>query len=405
MSKRVVITGIGVVSPIGIGKEEFWDNALKGHSGIKKLTRFDTKPFPTSLGATVDFFNASKFIKKNTVENLDITAQFAIASSVLALLDASLEINKDNKDNIGVVIGTTLGPITFVLDQQMVLANKGYLSVHKHLGYIGLDNCLTADVSTELGIRGSSEVISSACISSIPALDCAVKKIKYDNYNAMFVGGAESAFSPLTYAGLNIIKALTNNAVKPFDERADGTVLGEGSAMFVIEELEYALKRKATIYCEVCGTESLCEAHDRFKRDRNGEIGIRAIDNAMKKSHVNKEDIDFINVHGMGVLHFDIFEAMVLNKYFGELLKNIPITSIKPLVGHPMAAASALQIAITALAIKEGTIPPTLNTEKILKNSNLNIVREKPIKKDIKAALVNSYAFGGKCASCVLKKV
>lgn len=402
--KRVVITGIGIVSPIGIGIDEFWDNAINGRSGIKKLSRFDTHGFPTSLGAEVSMFDASKFIKKIDLRNVDITSQFGIAASVLAINDSNFKIDEINKNKIGVIVGTTLGTISFILNQQMLLVNKSYLNVHRYLGHMALHNCLSADISIELGIRGVSETISSACSSGISAIDYAIKKIKNDDYVALLVGGGESAFSPLPYAGLNIIKALTNKSIMPFDERADGTVLGEGSAMLIVEELNHAIKRKAKIYCELAGAEVLCEGYNHFKRDENAEIGVKVIDNLLKKCKITKNNIDFINAHGMGSPHFDKFEAMVLKKYFGAFLKNIPVTSIKPLTGHPLAAASALQVAATAISINKNIIPPTLNTEKILKDSNINLVTKKYLTKNIRAALINSYAFGGKCAACILKK-
>lgn len=405
MDRRAVITGIGVVSPIGIGKEEFWQNALNGKSGIKQLKRFDTSQFPTHLGAEVEFFEPNKFIKKNNIKNMDLTSQFAVAASILALEDARLDIGDNaDKSNMGVVVGTTLGTICFILSQQMQLASSNYLSVHNCLGHMALHNCLSADISVEVGFKGASETISSACVSGIAALDYAVKKIKYEDYDCFLAGGAECAFSPLPYAGLNIINALTNNAVRPFDERADGTVLGEGAAILFVEELEHAIKRKANIYCEVSGTELLCEGYNHFKRNHNAEVGALTIENVVKKSNVAKEDIGFINAHGMGILPFDIFEAKVLKKYFGSLIRDIPVTSIKPLVGHPLAAASALQVAVTALAIKESIIPHTLNTKTIVKGSSINLVIKKPLKRDIRVALINSYAFGGKCASSILKK-
>lgn len=404
MDKKVVITGIGLITPIGIGKDEAWDNALKGKSGIKKLNRFDTSNFPTSLGAEVTSFNPESFIKKTNIMNIDITSQFAIAASILALKDGNLNINKKNRDNIGVVIGTTLGTISFILNQQMILTKKSYLDVHRHLAHMALHNCLSSDISVELGIRGVSETVSSACISGISAIDLAIKKIKYDNYEAIFVGGAESAFSPLPYAGLNIIKALTNDKIRPFDERADGTVLGEGAAVILIEELNNAKKRNAHIYCEICGTEVLCEGYNHFERDKWAKTGVMTIDNAIKKSHISRQNIDFINAHGMGILDFDSFESIILRKYFGKFLNHIPVASIKPLIGHPLAAASAMQVAFTALSIENGIIPHTLNTEKLLRNSNLNLITKVPLKREIKTALINGYAFGGKCAACILRK-
>lgn len=405
MRRRIVITGIGLITPIGIGKKEFWKNALSGCSGIGKLSRFNTSSFPTSLGAEVKGFNPNDFIKRSDIHSLDLTSQFGIAASVMAVKDANFEITKENNSKLGVVIGTTLGTISFILYQQIVLMGGTYSDVHRFLGHMALHNCLSADISVELGIKGVSETVSSACISGISSLDYAIEKINTGDYIAMLAGGTESAFFPLPYAGLNIIRALTNNLVKPFDENADGTVLGEGAAVFLIEELEHAKKRNATIYCEVGGTEVMCEGHNHFKRDPEAEIGIRTIERAIKKSGVIREEIGFINAHGMGLAHFDLFESVVLKKYFGDFLKHIPVTSIKTLVGHPLAAASAMQVATTAIAIKEGIVPHTLNTEKVLKGSDINLITKRPLGIKAKVALINSYAFGGKCATCILKRI
>lgn len=405
MNKRLVITGLGLVTPIGIGKEEFWKNAVDGGSGVGRLNRFDTSAFPTALGAEVKGFRPEKYIKKSDPRSLDISSQFGIAASVMAAEDAGLEITPKNRDGVGVVVGTTLGTISFILSQQMVLAGGAFTDVHKFLGHMALHNCLSADISIELGARGISETVSSACISGISAIAIASEKIRSGDCEVAIVGGVESAFSPLPYAGLNIIRALTNDAVKPFDESADGTVLGEGAAIMVIEELGHAISRKAGIYCEIGGTEVLCEGYNHFKRDREGDVGVRTIERAVKKSGIGKKDIGFVNAHGMGLAHFDLFESVVLGKYFGKDLDSIPVTSIKPMIGHPLAAASAMQVAATAMMLKNGLIVHTLNTRNVLKGSCINLLRDKPVATRAKAALVNSYAFGGKCAACVLKRI
>ena len=404
MKKRIVITGIGLVTPIGIGKRAFWEKALSGFSGISKLCSFDTSSFPTSLGAEIKNVDMAQFIKKHQIQNLDRTSQFGIAASMLALNDAKMIIDEQNKHKIAIIVGTTLGTISFILDQQMKLSGSSYKKVHNYLGHMSLHNCLSSDIAIETGISGSAETLSSACVSSISALDYAVKKIESDDYHACLVGGTESAFSQLPYAGLNIINALTNTSLKPFDENADGTVIGEGAAMFLIEELRHAQARKADIYCEIGGIESLCEAFNYLKRNRNGEVAIKTIDGAIKKSLADRSDVDLIIAHGMGILNFDRFEAYVLKKYFGSRLKNIPLTSIKPLVGHPLAAATAIQIAVGALSIKTEKIPHTLNTKKILDNSDINLVVEKFLTKRVDTVLINAYAFGGKCAASILKR-
>jgi 3-oxoacyl-[acyl-carrier-protein] synthase II len=405
MAKRVVITGIGVVSPAGIGGEALWESSLKGESGVKKIKKVDPEGFPTSLGAEVEGFVASRHIKKHSPKSMDITSQFAVAASNLAVSDAGLEGRHKIIEKAGVVVGTTLGTISFILDQENALNNGNYRSIHKLTGYMALHNAVSSDISIEVGAFGVSETISSACVSGLSSVDYALRKIRHDGYDLMLAGGSDSAFRPLPYAGLNTIRILTDDRIRPFDRDSDGTVLGEGAAILVLEEMEHARKRKAKIYCEVLDTCLTCEGKSYFGHEEEPVQAVNAIKGAIEKSGIKKEELDFVNTHGLGVKVSDMFENVTYKAALGEdICSNIFFTSIKPYVGHPLAAASALQIVYSALMMKNGTVLATLNFENAIDGCCLNVLREHEASGDLKYGLVNSNAFGGKCGACVIKR-
>jgi 3-oxoacyl-[acyl-carrier-protein] synthase II len=405
MKKRIVITGIGVVSPIGIGHNAFWDSSMKGNSGIGMLSKMETKGFPTQLGAEVKSFSPESMIKRNKINCMDICSQYATAAANLALKDASFRNASRAIKNAGVVVGTTLGPISFILDQEALLKSENmYRKIHKFTGYMALCNSLSSDISLEVGARGFSETISSACISGLSALERGASAIRNQGYDVMIVGGADSAFRPLPYAGMNIINILTNTKLRPFDKRADGTVLGEGAAFFVIEKLSHARRRRAKIYCEILETNFACESYNHFGHEKEPVQSARVLEEATRRSGVCKRGIDFVVTHGIGIKGSDVHEYRGYNRCFGsKFCKEKLFTSIKPYVGHPLAAASAMQLAYAALMLKNKIILPTLNFEQTDDSVCLNIVRQIRSCETIKHALVYAHAFGGKCGACLLK--
>jgi len=402
--RRVVITGIGVVSPVGIGWENMWTRSRRGKSGISPLKRFDPVGFPTKLGAEIEGFDPEKYIKRNPIKSMDITSQYATAAANMAVDDAGLKGCEKVINKAGVVAGTTLGTISFILDQQEILKSGDYRSIHKHTGYMALHNAISSDISIELGTCGFSESISSACVSGLSSIDYGLKKIRYDGYKLIIAGGADSAFRPLPYAGLNVIHILTNDKIRPFDINADGTVLGEGAAFVALEDYEHAKKRKAKIYCEVLDAAFTCESSNHFGHEKEPVQAVRAIRESIKKSGVSEKDIDIVNTHGLGVKLSDVFECKTYLAAFGKkLCGKMLFTSIKPYIGHPLAAASAMQTIYSAIMLKEGVILPTLNFEEAGDSCGINILKEEVTPSKSRHALINSNAFGGKCGSCVLR--
>lgn len=407
-NKRAVITGIGVVSSIGIGKENFWKAILEMKSGIDTIDSFDTSSFPSKIAAEIKNFSVDEFVDPKKSVLMDRSVQFAVVAAKMAKEDAKLLINKSNEESIHVIMGTAIGGLIWVLQQQNNLLQKGLKHVHAYSASIGMANSCSAEISIELGVKGPSETFSVGCASSHSALGYALKKIRYDEAKIVFVGGADAPIYPLPFGSLCVMKVLScmnkkpKEACKPFDAKRDGMVLGEGAAVLVVEELEHAKRRGADIHAEVSGFGTTCDSYHIVHSDGN-KCMTRAIEIALKDSNINKEEISFINAHGLAIKKSDLTEARAIKDVFSNLTKKIPVISIKSMVGHPLAAAGSMQFAVSALSIKSNIMPATLNYKNPDLEFDLNINREVR-GADIKAVICNSFAFGGKNSCIVLKK-
>jgi len=360
--------------------------------------------FSTNLGAEVKDFLPQKYIKNNKPYLMDIVSQYTTSAANIAIEDSCLKEREKHK--AGVIIGTTLGPISFILDQQNVLKNKGEKAIHKYTAYMALCNALSGDVSNETGATGLSETISSACVSGLSAVMRGAQCIRNEGYDVMIVGGADSAFRPLPYAGLNSIGVLTGDKLRPFDVHANGTVLGEGAAVLILESLEHAKKRKSKKYCEILNGMFTAEAYGHFKHEEKPVQTTRAVSEAIRRSGVKKETIDLVITHGLGIKGADHHEALTYKEYFGEKqCKSTAFTSIKPYIGHPLAAASVFQIVYAIMMIQNEIILPTLNFQQGSKDVKMNIVKEVSLSRKIRNCLIFSMAFGGKCGGCVITRI
>lgn len=409
MSMRVVVTGLGVVSPIGIGVTEYWDNLIKGKSGIGKITSFDASKYPSQMAAEIKDFDPTKFICKKRSVVMDRSTQFIVSAAKLAVLDSMLDISESNRNEIQVVTGTALGGLIWVLQQQMNLASVGLENVDKHTAGTGLSNSHSGDISIELNVRGASETFSVACSSAYSALAYAIMKIHASEAKVVIVGAGDAPIWPLQYASLCVLGAHSrkneepSSACRPFSVDRDGMVLGEGAAALVVEEYNHAVARNANIYAEIGGCGITCEATGMFHQKGDSDVASRAIQMALENSRLNADDITFINSHGLGTVTGDMFEATAIKGIFHD--KKTDVTSIKASVGHALAGAGAMQFVTSALSIKKGIIPPVANFSTIDPLfGHLNIITE-PKKIGVKAILNNSFAFHGKNAAAVLKKV
>lgn len=400
-NNRVVITGIGVVSSIGIGKDEFWSNLISGKSGIDLIERFNTSQFPTHRGGEIKNFNPAQFMPASFHKKIGRGSQLAIAATKLALDDAKLETGNNGIDELGVIIGTTMGESPSIELIDRFWTEQGEKAIYTSNVRNFPVNNLSDNVSSFFGFRGCSYVISTACAAGNYSIGYAHDLIKRDKSNMLLAGGADP-LSKLAFMGFNRLFAMAPERCQPFDKNRQGMMIGEGAALLLVENLEHAKKRNAKIYAEILGYGLSCGAFNMTIPDE--ESIVQVMGKAMKNSGVRKEDVDYISAHGTGTLQNDKTEVSAVKKVFESLTENISISSIKSMLGHTMGTASALEAISCCLAIKDNIVPPTINYETPDPECDIDCVPNKAKKKDVRIALNNSFAFGGNNACVVLGK-
>ena len=391
-NKRVVVTGIGIISSIGIGKDEFWKNLIAGKSGISEVKRFDTSKFPTHRAGEVKDFNAGEFMPSTLNKLVGRGSQLAIAASKLALEDARINVKKTSPDDIGVIIGTTMGESPSIEMIDRFWTEKGEDDVYASNVRNFPVNNLSDNISYFFGFTGYSYVIPTACAAGNYSIGYAYDLIREGKKDVFIAGGADP-LSRLAFTGFNRLFAMAPEKCQPFDKNRKGMMLGEGGAVLVIESLDRARKRNACIYAEVLGYGLSCDA---FNMTIPSEKGIeKVMEKAIRNSGIKKEDVDYISAHGTGTDTNDKTETRAIKKVFGALAAKLPVSSIKSMLGHTMGTASALEAISCCLAIKEGVIPPTINYETPDADCDLDYVPNKARKRNVGIALNNSFAFGG----------
>jgi len=408
--KRVVVTGIGVVSSIGIGKEEFWQANLEGKSGIDLITSFDTKDYPSKIASQIKNFNPLQFMTPDFADRADRFSQLALASAKLALEDAKLNLDKIDKERMGVIIGSGLGGVIFHEEQIITMINKG----SKRANPIGVPkvspNSSPAVISIYFKLEGINLAISTACSSGTNAIGCAFEFIKEGKADLVLAGGTEAPLTPYTFASFCSLRVLSkrNNhpqeASRPFDRKRDGCVLGEGSACLVLEELNHALKRSAHIYCEILSYSCNCGAYHLVMPRQDAQDAARCMREAIKRANLKPEDIDYINAHGTSTPQNDRVETKAIKEVFAEYAYKIPISSTKSMIGHTLGAAGAIEAAVSSLVIENQIIPPTINYKYPDPECDLDYVPNKPRKAKVKTVLSNSFGFGSNNACLVFRK-
>ena len=401
MNKRVVITGLGVISSIGIGREDFWDSLLKGKSGISPVTSFDTTNHFTHNGGEVKHFAPKAFIPEAHIPALSRASQFAVAASKLAMKDANLFKGNIDTLKVGTCIGTTMGSVqtSEIINELIVLHGKTDFS--DELLCQVPTHSTPSSIAKEFGLTGPIMMFSTACAAGNYAIGYGFDLIQLGKADVVLAGGADP-FSKVAFTGFNQFSAVAPEKCQPFDKNRRGMMVAEGAGILVLESLEYALKRKATIYAEIAGYGLSCDAHHMTLPSVEGIS--RCMMKALSNTGIKKEDVAYISAHGTGTLANDKTECAAIKEVFGNLYKNIPISSIKSMLGHTMGAASALEAITCALAIRNDTIPPTINYETPDPECDIDCVPNQPRKHTVNIALNNSYAFGGNNASLVLKK-
>ncbi len=399
MNKRVVITGMGVISSIGIGKDEFWDSLLQGKSGISPVTTFDTTNHFTHNGGEVKIFKPEQFIPKECLKFMNRATQMALASAKLAVKDAALTSEELNHHVIGVSHGTTLGAAQAIEDIDLLLINQK--EVGKELFFQMPPHTAPAAIAKEFNCNGPHFMVSTACAAGNYAIAYAYDLVRLNRAEIM-IAGASDGISRIEYTGFNQFSAVAPERCQPFDKNRKGMMLAEGAGMLVLESLENAIKRKAPIYAEIAGYGLSCDAHHMTNASMAGIV--ECMKKAMREAGITIDDVDYISAHGTGTQANDRAECAAIKEVFGTRYSKIPISSIKSMLGHTMGAASALEAITCALVVKNDIMPPTINYETPDPECDIDCVPNQARKNTVNIALNNSYAFGGNNASVVVKK-
>ncbi|MBQ2614503.1 MAG: beta-ketoacyl-ACP synthase II [Clostridia bacterium] len=408
--RRVVITGVGAVTPIGIGKEEMWKNIKAGICGIDKITRFDVSEYPCQIAAEVKDFAPENFMDKKEAKRMDLFVQYAVAGAKLAVEDAKLDIEKENPERMGCILGSGIGGIQTTCEQHTRLLEKGPSKVSPFMIPMMISNMAVGQVSIQFHCKGVNLTAVSACASGTDAIGQAFLALQRGDADVILTGGSEATVSELSLAGFCSMKALSTRnddpkgACSPFDANRDGFVMGEGSGILVLEELEHAKARGAHIIAEVVGYGSSNDAYHMTAPAPDGEGGARCMAAAVKNAGIKPEEVDYINAHGTSTPYNDKYETAAIKTVFGDHAYKLAVSSTKSMTGHMLGAAGGIEGIITALAIEEGFLPPTVNYKNPDPECDLDYVVNQGRKADITYAVSNSLGFGGHNASIVLKK-
>lgn len=408
--KRVVITGMGAVTPIGTGREEFWKAIKAGVCGVDRITRFDPAEFTCQIAAEVKDFDVTQYIEKKEAKRMDLFVQYAVAASKMAAEDAKLDMSKEDSTRVGVYIGSGIGGIETLTQQHEKMLEKGPSKVSPFMIPMMISNMAVGEVAIKMGAQGVNLTSVSACASGTDAIGHAFRAIKSGDADVIFSGGAEATIIPLALAGFSSMKALSTRnddpkgACSPFDADRDGFVMGEGAGVVILEELEHAKARGAEIFAEVVGFGSTEDAYHMTAPAPNGEGGARCMALAVKSAGIQPEDIDYINAHGTSTYYNDKYETEAIKTVFGDHAYKLAVSSTKSMTGHLLGAAGGVEAIVTALALKEGYLPATINYKTPDPECDLDYVINEGRSCDITYALSNSLGFGGHNATIVLKK-
>jgi len=411
-NKRVVITGMGVMSSLGLDRNDFWNNVKKGKCGISLVEKFDTTNFPTKVSAEIKNFKAEDYLDRKDVRRLDKFSHYALIAAKEAFIDAKLTEEDKNNERMGVVVTTSIGGCETMLDQNEIFKEKGYRRVSPFVVPMMIPNMAAGRIAIEFGAKGFVEAVITACASSTNAIGDAYRVIQRGEADIMFAGGADATIIPLTFAGFcaaNKSMSVSENpkeACRPFDKKRNGFVMGEGAGVLVLEEYEHAKKRGANIVSEVVGYACTCDAFHFTAPEPTGDGARRCMKLAIEDAEITLNELDYINAHGTSTPLNDKMEAMAINRLYDGKKYDISITSSKSITGHAMGAAGAIELIITALSMKEGFVTPTIGTTDIDPECYIDgIVLGKGLKKEMKYGMSNSFGFGGHNASIVLKKI
>ena len=410
MRRRVVVTGMGLVIPTGIGVETAWKNVCEGKSGIGLLTRFDTNGFETKIAAEVKNFNPELYIDKKEIKRMDLFVQYAIAATKEALEDAQLAITPENSEKIGVIVGTGLGGLPTLERYHKILLERGPGRISPFFIPMLIANLASGHIAIQFGPKGPNTCVVTACATGAHCIGDAFRAIVYGDAEAMIAGGTEANITPLTIGGFNAMKALSTRngepekACRPFEKNRDGFVVAEGAGIVILEELQFALKRNAKIYGELVGYGYTGDAYHITAPSPDGDGAVRCMRMAIKDAGLKPEDVDYINAHGTSTPLNDLTETIAIKAVFGDHAKKVPISATKSMTGHLLGAAGSTEAIFTLLAIRDGIMPPTINYEEPDPQCDLDYVPNVARRQPLNIAMSNAFGFGGTNATLIFKK-
>ncbi|MBW1698748.1 MAG: beta-ketoacyl-ACP synthase II [Deltaproteobacteria bacterium] len=410
MKRRVVITGVGLITPLGIGKDETWDALCAGKSGIATITRFDPTGYETQIAAEVKGFRPEDFLSRKEAKRTSEFIAYAIAASRMAVEDAGLIINESNADRVGVITGCGLGGLNMLEQTCKILEDRGPKRVTPFFIPMIIGNMAAGMISISFGAKGPNSALATACAAGSHAIGDAFKCIQQGLADAMITGGVESVVTPSCVAGFNAMKALSTRndepekASRPFDRDRDGFVIGEGSGMMILESLENAVERGAKIYAEIIGFGMSGDGHHMTHPSPQGEGAARCMQAALDDAGIMDGKVDYINAHGTSTPLNDLYETIAIKTVFKDKAYSIPVSSTKSMTGHLLGGAGGIETVFTALTIQTGIIPPTINLDNPDEGCDLDYVPNVARKQDVETAMSNSFGFGGTNATLILKK-
>lgn len=410
MPRRVVVTGVGLISPLGVGTEPTWEALIAGRSGVGAITKFDASAFPVRIAAEVKGFDPQAWLDAKEARKFDLFVQYALAASLMAVENSGLKITPDVADRVAVVLGSGIGGLPLIEENHQTLREKGPRRVSPFFIPGAIINMCAGLVSIRLGAKGPNMATCTACSTSAHAITDAYLYIRHGYADAAIAGGAEAVIDPLAVAGFASMRALSTRneepekASRPWDRDRDGFVMGEGAGVLVLEELEFALRRGAPILCEVLGIGMTGDAYHITAPCEDGDGAARVMAAALKDAGIAPEQVDYINAHGTSTPHGDRIETVAIKRVFGEHAYKLAVSSTKSATGHLLGAAGGLETGITALVVARDVMPPTLNLDNPDEGCDLDYVPHKARQQTVRVALSNSFGFGGTNACIVLGK-
>jgi len=406
----VAVTGVGLISPLGIGTRATWDGLMAGKSGIGPLTRFDASEYPSRIAGEVRGFDPFLYVAKKDVKKSDTFIHYALAATEMAMEDSGLEVVDDNRDRVGVIIGSGIGGLPIIESTHETLLDRGPSRVTPFFIPAQIVNMAAGQVSIRYGARGPNSAPATACTTGLHAVGDAFRQIQLGFADAMIAGGTESVLTPLAFSGFCSMKALSTRndepeqASRPWDRDRDGFVLGEGAGILVLEELESARRRGAEIYAEVLGYGMSADAHHISAPDPEGEGAARVMRVTLRDAGVEPESVGYVNAHGTSTSLGDLAEVRAVKAVFGDHARRLAVSSTKSATGHLLGAAGGLECGILALTLREQVLPPTLNLDHPDPEADLDFVPHTPREVDLEVALTNSFGFGGTNGALIMRR-